>query len=328
MNQDWLLFHKVFDTQKSFVLATIVATVGSTYRKAGAMILVDENQCFGLLSGGCLEEDIRLHAGTCFEAQQQKILEYDLRNDSELLWGLGLGCEGAITILLQPLTPENQHAGFQDVLDKLVAGKRGYLVQMVKDQVPTQMSFLESISNYPLSVSDQKLLNNGRSLLLPDSILVSHLRPAVQLLVCGAGPDVLPLSRMASELGWQVHIWDHRKALLDVKRFPDNTLLSCVKSSESVSMDFPLDAAVVMTHHLEWDEAYLKILLESELKYVGLLGPQKRRDKILSNLGCTYDELKHRLFAPVGLDIGTHTPETIALSILAEIQQQLFGVHQ
>jgi xanthine/CO dehydrogenase XdhC/CoxF family maturation factor len=145
------------------------------------------------------------------------------------------------------------------------------------------------------------------------------------LLICGAGPDTEPVASLASMLGWQVTVVDHRPAYIEAGRFG--------KSARLLQTDPPqldaavnlgaIDAAVVMSHHLVADGQYLEVLARSAIPYVGLLGPAARRERLYAELGVRADALKPRLRAPVGLDLGGRTPEAIALSIVAEIQAVL-----
>ena len=126
---NWLEFCRIFDTTRSYVLATIIETRGSTYQKTGAMMLVDElGNCFGLLSGGCLEADISLHAKSVLSSNENVLLSYDLKADADLLWGLGLGCEGALDILLIPITPHNRHQSFDKLLDSVASHQSGVYI--------------------------------------------------------------------------------------------------------------------------------------------------------------------------------------------------------
>lgn len=109
MQENWLALAHVFSTKSPSVLATMINTEGATYQKMGTMILVDhQGHCSGLLSGGCLEADIAIHAKEVLRTGLTNILSYDLSSDADLLWGLGLGCEGKIDILLQPLTSDRK----------------------------------------------------------------------------------------------------------------------------------------------------------------------------------------------------------------------------
>ena len=134
MQENWQQLINAFDPNQEYVLATIVATRGSTYLKTGTLMLISaEGTCTGLLSGGCLEADISLHAMAVLKESKSKLLSYDLKAAAELLWGLGLGCDGAIDILLQPLSVHNNFLSFDVLLNCLTRRKSGFYCQLLND---------------------------------------------------------------------------------------------------------------------------------------------------------------------------------------------------
>ncbi|MBK7392118.1 MAG: XdhC family protein [Chloracidobacterium sp.] len=171
-----------------------------------------------------------------------------------------------------------------------------------------------------------------------DSALISEMRAAyerreasenveipVAVMLYGAGADAVPFVRIASELGWQVTVHDHRPAFLTKARFPDAFALvsQIIDQPLTISSD-DRTAGVIMTHNYARDKIVLPALLKSNVFYVGALGPKRRTEQILDELaGDLTPEQLARLYAPVGLDIGADTPESIALSIIGEIQSVL-----
>jgi xanthine/CO dehydrogenase XdhC/CoxF family maturation factor len=156
------------------------------------------------------------------------------------------------------------------------------------------------------------------------------IQPPHSLVVFGAGDDAQPLVRMAFELGWQVTVVDSRAAHATAARFPGAAVI--VSPADATVRSVPLGPrtlAVVMTHRYRDDAALLPQLLPAPLAYLGLLGPRHRTQRLLAGIegaGMTITaEMRKRLHAPVGLDLGGRTPETVALSILAEIQARLAG---
>ena len=145
------------------------------------------------------------------------------------------------------------------------------------------------------------------------------------LVIFGAGPDVPPLVRLAKDLGWQVTVADPRPAGATPGRFPEADGVLALRPEE-VPADLALDAdtlVVVMTHRYRHDVPLLRALLPLPLAYLGLLGPRQRAEKILSDLVAegfeVTPEMRARLHAPVGLDLGAEGPEEVALAILAEM---------
>lgn len=287
----------------------VIATQGSTYRKAGALMLFSSTgQRCGLLSGGCLEGDLQEHALQLLQSDARcRVKTYDSRGSDDPVWGLGLGCEGLMQILLLRVDPAT---GWEPLASVFAA-----------ERERRAAAFSIDINTGALSPASSTITG------LRDTCftLVAERPPA--LLICGAGPDAEPVTALASLLGWQVTIVDHRPAYVDARRFPANIRLLQVEASDlaaSISPD-DFDAAVVMSHHLIADGCYLAALARSSVPYVGLLGPAARRERLIAELGETAKDLQARLRAPVGLDLGGRSPEAIALSIIAEIQAVVHG---
>jgi xanthine/CO dehydrogenase XdhC/CoxF family maturation factor len=157
------------------------------------------------------------------------------------------------------------------------------------------------------------------------SVLYAPLRPIPKLLVLGGGLDAVPLVGMAAELGWFVTVADHRPAYVARAGFERAERVVLV-DADAVAAQLRLEdfaAVVVMSHHLPTDRKYLRQLAAVRTRYVGVLGPRARRERLLADLGTAAGDLPSRLKGPVGLDIGADSPESIALSILAELQSVL-----
>jgi len=323
-------------------LATVVATEGSTYSKAGHRIVIADNGDYqGLVSGGCLEGDLAEHAAEVIADGEARLITYDLRDEADEIWGLGIGCNGLIRVLLQRLGPDNDYQPFATLADWQLEGTTAACALVIQSKTPAlepgaavlssegeQLHFgmadelagtIAAMLSAPSSADVQRLEVAGQ----PVELLVAPVRPVTRLLILGAGPDAVPLMRLATELGWRVSLADHRAAYLD------NPALAQAErrwktAPTSLATDLDLstfDAVVVMSHHLETDRGYLAVLADRPLPYLGLLGPRARRDRLLRELGAKAGDLAERLHGPVGLDIGADSPESIALAITAEIHQ-------
>lgn len=313
----------------SLVLATILGTEGSTYRKTGAqMLLAEDGSAIGLLSGGCLETDLAEQAREVRNSGAAKRLRYDMRPGEDSLFGLGLGCNGALEILLSPLGPDSDYRP----LSWLAQSHPPAYALVLADApgLPTGTVLTPGLAAWQTLTQEQalglaELLTTAsspqrRSLAGLDCLLMPPRRP-LHLLILGAGPDVPPLLVFARELGWRVTVADHRPAFLCTERLPGACLLPVKYRRAATSLPWPeIDAVVVMSHHLEADQHYLAALAESAVPFIGLLGPSARRDFLLAALGEPGERLRPRLHAPVGLDLGGDSPAAIALAIVAEIE--------
>lgn len=323
------------------MLATVFETAGSTYSKAGHQMLIAANGDFqGLVSGGCLEGDLAERASRVLDSGEARPVTYDLRDEADELWGLGIGCNGLIRVLLQPLSPADGFEPFATTSRLSLDRARAVSVTVIEsgpDQAPPGSCFVwrpggeiefssmageeESSLARCAEVSEAEVARHvvegeGRSL------LYAPVRAVPRLLVLGAGLDAVPLVRMATALGWRVSVADHRPGYIEREGFGLADELSLVDPL-NLRRDVDLtrfDAVIVMSHHLLTDRAYLEELADLPLRYLGVLGPGARRERLLSDLGETGERLRDRLIGPVGLDIGADSPETIALSILAELQ--------
>jgi xanthine/CO dehydrogenase XdhC/CoxF family maturation factor len=157
------------------------------------------------------------------------------------------------------------------------------------------------------------------------SVLVSALLPPPRVLVLGGGLDAEPVVHLISELGWRVIVQDHRPAYIASGNFSDAEKVHCVPADElATTVDFSrIDAVIVMSHHLATDQRYLEILASTDVRYIGLLGPPNRRERLVKDLGSVAKPLQGRLHGPAGIDIGGTGPAAIALSIVAEMHQFL-----
>ncbi len=288
------------------VIAIIVATEGSTYRKPGAfMLLSSSGRRAGLLSGGCLEGDLHEHALKMLADDRRCMMHrYDNRSSDDPIWGLGLGCEGSMTIFLLRCSTGDSYEPLTFIFNGLTKNEA---VELMIDLRDGAFITPDSATSAPVSSVDHFLLK---------------ITPPLRLLICGAGPDAEPLFDFAHRLGWKVTLLDHRPAYAVMHRFSGAEVVKQIELDEWVKgLDLQrYSAAVVMSHHLGADAQYLRGLARSTIPYVGLLGPPARRERLLADVGPLAADLATRLRAPVGLNLGGRTPEAIALSIVAEIQ--------
>lgn len=331
------------------VLASVFETRGSTYSKAGARMLITGDGRFqGMLSGGCLEGDLAERARAVIESAQAQTVSYDLGKNDEELWGLGVGCDGLMRIFLQPLLPAAGYQPFAAMSTLFSADAPAAAVTVIESTTPTvragatllmderqSQSFgVPGAQHEPFRRAGSEALALRRSTMVTLEIdggraglLAALVLPPPRLLVLGAGPDAAPVLRFARELGWRVTMQDHRPAYLAGGQFDAADRVFCEPADRlagTIELD-RFDAAIVMSHHLATDRSYLRQLAGSRIPYVGLLGPRDRRRRLLEDLGAAADALAPRLHGPAGFDIGADGPASIALSIVAQIHDELKG---
>lgn len=327
---------------RPLVSATVIATEGSTYRKPGARMLIDDRgEACGLLSGGCLEGDLAEHARGVLTSGRARLIEYDLRSSDDLVWGLGLGCEGAMTIFLQRISPADGYTPLAQIARAHAERRPFTFVTIIRSDLEAwpagRVLFPTAGIDEPIALALEKSrcdLEARKA--VPGLIKVEAAGAAVtafidsielppRILILGAGPDAAPVVEGACVLGWSVAVFDHRPAYADPAHFPRaERVVTAAADDLSATVDLAqFDAAVIMSHHLASDLSYLRQLAASDLPYIGLLGPAPRRQRLLAEAAIDTASLAARLFGPVGLDIGARTPESIALAIVAEIHAVL-----
>jgi len=315
-------------------LATIVAVRGSTYRREGARLVVPaEGPTVGNISGGCLEGDVADTAREVMASGQPQVRKFDLTADDEAVWGWGLGCNGAIDVLVEPATNARPFvAALRTAARKqravalvtVVEGETIGARLIVHPNGKTEGDLGEAARTAGLAAL---AAGRSRTAVLDDGVhaFVEVLEPPLRLVVCGAGHDAIPLVEFGARLGWQVDVVDDRRAMLKAKRFPQATRLVHSQpgvAADSVSAD-ERTCAVIMSHNFLRDAAYLRSFLGRPIPYLGVLGPSTRLQRLLDTLageGVTQapEDLDH-VHGPAGLDVGAEGPEEIAWAIVAEI---------
>jgi xanthine/CO dehydrogenase XdhC/CoxF family maturation factor len=332
-----LLLDRAPAAQPSRVLATVVATSGSTYRKPGArMLIMADGSYLGLLSGGCLEADLKLHAQQVLESGTPRAIEYDMRGPDDVLFGIGAGCEGAMRVLLEPAGPRSPAAAALEAAGRTTQADQPAALILVHESADLPLGTYAAAPPLPpalIEAAPQALAEGAsRAVDRQDGgrrtrAFVQFLAPPPHVLICGAGPDARPVVGAARALGWRVSVVDHRPAYVVAADFPGAEVRLCDPRTlrTAVAVEH-CHAAVVMSHHLPSDAQYLRELAQAGVPaYVGLLGPASRRARLLQELGPAAEKLNARLRGPVGIDIGAVTPEGIALAIVSQIHAWLAG---
>jgi len=321
-------------TRGPCALATIIGTEGSTYRKAGARMLIEaDGRVTGLLSGGCFEGDLRERASSVLDSGVPVIAEYDMRGTDDLIFGIGAGCEGAMRVLIEPANPGGRAAAALELASRATQagleaalligvrgprealGTRGWTAIASSPLTPE----LAAACQQAVAARGARTLRAGAGPTEAD-YWIEYLAPMPRVLICGAGADAEPLAALLAMLGVVVTVVDHRPAYAQAARFPRARVVLANAAELAQAVDLgSFIAAVVMSHHLASDASYLGALAASPVGYVGLLGPRARRERLLRDLNGPADRLAGRLRGPVGLDIGAVSPEAIALAIAAEI---------
>lgn len=296
------------------MLATVVGTSGSTYRKPGArMILVGDGTRVGVVSGGCLEADVARRAWFLKSPGASELVRYDTGTGEDASYEFGLGCRGVVEVLLQRLNTAVEPLLIRSLRAALTERRWTSLAVFIRG--PRIGEYIELGCSRSDASADE------------DAIL-EYIVPSVRLIIFGSGIDVAPVIRIAKAVGWQILVVD-RKLDRDNIREADRAVAvppSRWLEAERDRID-ARTAAVVMTHRMTDDAGYLASLLKTPIAYVGCLGPASRAEALLDQLavdGVTVDAaFRTKIHAPIGLNLGGERPEEIALAIISEVQASL-----
>lgn len=318
------------------------------------MLVSDDGAMTGAISGGCLEGDALRKALLVLNQQQRKLVTYDTNDEDDASIGVQLGCAGVIQVLMEPINKDDPNNSIE-LLRRAVAkrqvsvlvtvfslqNRKGYqhgtcllfeedgtisgnlkddnLREMLQDDV--KVSLREQRSIFKNYTSDQNEI----------TAFIEYINPAVSLILIGAGNDVIPLVSMADIIGWETTVIDGRPSHAKKERF-SSTCQVIISKPENVLEQISIDQQtvfVLMTHNYNYDFAMLKALVKTKSKYIGMLGPRKKFDRMLDDMNSEgiklSDEELSRIYSPVGLELGAETAEEIALSIMSEIKAVLGG---
>lgn len=346
-------YQQAVDAGKKTALATVVHVEGSSYRRPGARMLISEDaEITGSISGGCLEGDAFRKALHVILSDKAMLVTYDTADEDDAKFGMGLGCQGVIQVLIEPLqgekgatiiellqkaTASRQYASlvtFFSMSDKKAPQYGSVYLLSEKDE---SFGMLPIVSKDTINAEARLVIEQRRSsfkkyVVDQQEIIVftELVQPPVSLVVVGAGNDVIPVVKMAEMLGWQSTVLDGRPMYASRERFPMPTCQVFHSKAEQILDRVQIDnrtVFVLMSHNYNYDLAVLKVLLQHPLTYIGILGPHKKMKMMMDDLAENgihlTDVQKQAIHGPVGLHIGAETAEEIAVSIIAEIQAKL-----
>jgi xanthine/CO dehydrogenase XdhC/CoxF family maturation factor len=330
------------DSGQEAAVACVVQISGSAYRRPGARFLISaDGKTLGGISGGCLEEDVRQNGLRALEHGRCRLLHYETGEDDDALWGLGLGCNGAVDVLVVPSTRPGFVAAAQRMRG-LLDGDRTFAAVTIVDDPSGGDADLEgrvllpgSEMHPPLSSGDEErdaalaeaadkaLADKSSRLVQAGGVraFVECFEPPPVAVVVGAGDDAMPLVAAAARAGFRVAVVDHRAAYLSPARFPDAwRMIEALPDDEAEGIPAGDDVYVVLkTHNLERDKAWARRFAAAPFAYLGLLGPRARCDEVAGTAAEVNEAAAGRIYGPVGLDLGAEGPEQVGVSVVAEL---------
>lgn len=306
------------DEKGKKVMATILEVEGSSYKKVGStMLFLENNVQIGMLSPGCLEEDLARRCETVWESGRAMTFDYDLRSESDEGWGRGYGCNGVLHLLLEPVDEQ-----LSEDLRQLKHFLDANIPVLLYKKIETEIEYLflpeegEPFGWWQGEIPQQEDDEGKSGMVAGTSLFKQFFVPKPRLFVCGAGPDARPLVALAAKSGFSVTVSDWREALCSKEYFPQADQL-IVKSTREWLRKFtfyPNDLIVIMTHAFQIDQIILKKVIRENVKYIGVLGPRERTKRLL---GC--EDIPDMIHSPIGVPIGAIGAEEIAVSIVAQL---------
>jgi xanthine dehydrogenase accessory factor len=338
-------YKKIDFSVRKAALATVVKVRGSSYRSPGArMLITDDGRWVGSISGGCLEGDALRKARQVMTDEKPITVTYDTSEESNQNLGIGLGCNGIIDVLIEPVNSTLVSSSIElfhvlvkskepvalatiflgeNVGAKLLLTSSGEKIRTFADEELNERVITDLINIFESKKSEAKIYKYNQTEV---EIFVELIQPSVKVIIFGGGFDARPVSQLAKSMGWEVEVTDECVAHIAPIFFPTADKLSLCQR-DFVDRDFeitPYSACVLMSHNYDYDRDVLRKLINTETPYIGILGPRKRFDKMIKEFSKEgiklSDEDLHRIHSPIGLDIGAEAPDEIAISIIAEIQ--------
>ncbi|WP_209123760.1 XdhC family protein [Alkalihalobacillus sp. BA299] len=331
--KEWLKYLEIMKKNPitRFAMATVIRVEGSSYRHEGAkMLLGKDGKQYGTISAGCLEEDLGYYAKEVIDLNEPITKTYDLRSEDDLDWGLSAGCNGKVVVFLEPIQFDEDTYNIYKRLDegqsiaiargasadvyglKLCLANSGQLFGNIDDPTLKEIlhfqltEFLETSHHF-----DYRTLVSMQT-----KFIFEIIEPKDVLYIFGAGPDVEPLVKSAYDLDFHTIIIDPRSSRCNQYHFPQAGEL-VVKHPEAFFIDTNIDLnsfVLIMTHSFTRDKKILEFFLEIQPKYLGVLGPKRRTERLLYPK-CVPDWV----YSPIGLNINAEAPEEISISILSEL---------
>ena len=291
-------------------VATVISTWGSAPRPAGSRMAISQSgRIAGSVSGGCLEGEVFEQAQAILTGKPAKLFHYGVSDD--LAWSVGLSCGGEIDVLVEPLAPA--HRDLMTALD----AEQPVVLKTHVDEAPGARALMTQAD------PEVEELLDGEKPVRKDGVFLEPFPRPPELLIFGGSHVAIPLTRLASAIGFRVTVVDARSKFADRERFPEASRVIHAWPDE-VLKDLPLDSStylVVLTHDPKFDDPTITAALRGRPRYIGAIGSKKtHRDRVarLVKAGVNASEIA-QVHAPIGLDLGAQTAEETALAILAQM---------
>jgi xanthine dehydrogenase accessory factor len=317
----------------TFALATIIQVQGSSYRREGAKLLISgDGSLYGMITPGCLEQDLLYYAKEVIQTGQSKLITYDLKAEDDFAWGRGIGCNGIIKIYVEPISWNQVPLAFsypiwpqlEEYLNRgqrIVAAKYieephiGKVLYLAEDDQVLQGANTDDFGSIVTTMREM-FDNSSKAVILDDIYFVEKWDPKEVLYIFGAGPDAEPLVNLASKLDFSVQVVDPREDRCNEINFPtaDRLIVEHPHTFLASTVIPPQSYVIIMTHSFQWDQQILQHFLRRPPRYLGILGPRLRTKRLLMD-----QFIPDWVHSPIGIDIYAEGAKEISVSILGEL---------
>ncbi len=332
-------------------VGTVVETWKSAPRQPGASMAVGpDGTVVGSVSGGCVEGAVYELATEVREGAPARLQRYGVSDDDA--FAVGLTCGGIIDIFVEPIS-RRSFPDFDEVAADIHAGQPVAVATLV-DGVPDEQRGTRLVVRPDSTTGtlgsdrlDEAVRDDVRGLLLQGrtglvrygphgerrlddvAVFAASYAPRPRMIVFGAIDFAAAVARIGSFLGYRVTVCDARPTFATAKRFPfaDEVVVQWPHDYLASTQVDERTVVCVLTHDPKFDVPLLELALRLPLAYVGAMGSRRTNDVRIAQLrerGVSESELA-RLHAPIGLDIGSRTPEETAVSIASEIIAARWG---
>jgi xanthine dehydrogenase accessory factor len=291
-------------------VATVISTWGSAPRPAGSRMAISQSgKIAGSVSGGCLEGEVFEQAQEILKGNPAKLFHYGVSDD--LAWTVGLSCGGEVDVLIEPLAPVHR-----ELMMALEAERPVVLKTDVGERPGARILLTPADPNVPHLLDRENPVRQ-------DGVFLEPFPRPPELYIFGGSHVAIPLTRLASAIGFRVTVVDARSKFADRERFPEAQRVIHAWPDE-ILKDLPMDGStyvVILTHDPKFDDPTITAALKGRPRYIGAIGSKKtHRDRVarLTAAGVSPAEIS-RVHAPIGLDLGAQTAEETALAILSQM---------
>ncbi len=331
-------------------IATVINTWGSSPRPVGSQLIVNENgQFFGSISGGCIESDVIMAAKDIINHDKPKfikpkLIKYDISNENA--WQIGLTCGGEIEILIEKFDDKaaNINNIIKSKIDKIsiaiitnitngekAAYKNSNNDKSKIDYIAGEEIITNDKESQELIIAAKNALKLNQSVnlkLANKHYFIKIISPIKCMVIIGAVHIAQALSSMALISGFKVIIIDPRSSWATAERFPNIKIIQEWPEDIMDKLDITNKMAIItLSHDKKFDDPALEYAIKSKAFYIGALGSKRthaKRIKRLDKSGFNKQEI-NKIDAPIGMDIGAKAPAEIAISIMANITFALNG---